>query len=272
MPLRWTFGTTLAFAGWAPARSGASLRQARRRGCELSRAKHRSLAGHARMSRRVAGADAVLRVRRGPLLPLPTTRRTRSRRGAAPASCGWRSSIARALRQDARADRARSRHGISDLQFTGAYRVPFQFSRFVRAASAAAARSSQSSAGVTVTDLDGNAFYDLTGSYGVNLFGYDFYKECIARGVERARDARPGARRLSSGRRRQRRAAAGDLRAGRGVVPHVGHRGGDAGGAAGALPHAAARIWCASAAPITAGGATCSPASATRCRRARPTR
>ena len=40
----------------------------------------------------------------------------------------------------------------------------------------------QSSAGVTVTDLDGNRFYDLTGSYGVNLFGYDFYKD-----VHRAR-------------------------------------------------------------------------------------
>jgi glutamate-1-semialdehyde 2,1-aminomutase len=40
---------------------------------------------------------------------------------------------------------------------------------------------------VTVTDLDGNAFYDLTGSYGVNRFGYDFYRECIDRGHERAR-------------------------------------------------------------------------------------
>ena len=37
----------------------------------------------------------------------------------------------------------------------------------------------QSSAGVTLTDLDGNVFYDLTGSYGVNIFGNDFYKECI---------------------------------------------------------------------------------------------
>ena len=34
-------------------------------------------------------------------------------------------------------------------------------------------------------------FYDLTGSYGVNLFGYDFYKECIARGAERVRDLGP---------------------------------------------------------------------------------
>jgi len=36
-----------------------------------------------------------------------------------------------------------------------------------------------------VRDLDGNDFHDLTGSYGVNLFGYDFYKECIAEGAER---------------------------------------------------------------------------------------
>jgi len=31
----------------------------------------------------------------------------------------------------------------------------------------------------------------LTGSYGVNVFGYDFYKECIARGSERVRDLGP---------------------------------------------------------------------------------
>jgi glutamate-1-semialdehyde 2,1-aminomutase len=69
---------------------------------------------------------------------------------------------------------------ISDLQFTEAYRVPFQFSRLVREHLGVAAFM-QSSAGVTVTDLDGNVFYDLTGSYGVNIFGNDFYKECIAR-------------------------------------------------------------------------------------------
>jgi glutamate-1-semialdehyde 2,1-aminomutase len=44
----------------------------------------------------------------------------------------------------------------------------------------------QSSAGVTVTDLDGNVFYDLTGSYGVNIFGNDFYKQCIASAAARA--------------------------------------------------------------------------------------
>ena len=44
---------------------------------------------------------------------------------------------------------------------------------------------------MTVTDLDGNTFHDLTGSYGVNLFGHDFYKDCIARGAERVRDLGP---------------------------------------------------------------------------------
>ena len=29
-------------------------------------------------------------------------------------------------------------------------------------------------------------FYDLTGSYGVNIFGNDFYKECIAEAEKRA--------------------------------------------------------------------------------------
>jgi glutamate-1-semialdehyde 2,1-aminomutase len=49
----------------------------------------------------------------------------------------------------------------------------------------------QSSEGVTVTDLDGNRFYDLTGSYGVNVFGYDFYKGTIERGAARVHELGP---------------------------------------------------------------------------------
>jgi glutamate-1-semialdehyde 2,1-aminomutase len=79
---------------------------------------------------------------------------------------------------------------ISDLKFTSRYRVPFQFSRFVREHMKVGAFV-ESSSGVTITDVDGNRFYDLTGSYGVNVFGYDFYKECIARGSERVRDLGP---------------------------------------------------------------------------------
>ena len=79
---------------------------------------------------------------------------------------------------------------VSDLEFTSRYRVPFQFSRFVRQHFKAGVFV-ESSSGVTVTDLDGNRLYDLTGSYGVNVFGYDFYKECIERGAERVRGLGP---------------------------------------------------------------------------------
>ncbi|MGB8104876.1 MAG: aminotransferase class III-fold pyridoxal phosphate-dependent enzyme, partial [Pseudolabrys sp.] len=79
---------------------------------------------------------------------------------------------------------------ISDLQFTDAYRVPFQYNRFVRH-HLRGGSFLKSSAGVTVTDLDGNTFYDLTGSYGVNLFGYDFYKQCLESGAQRVAELGP---------------------------------------------------------------------------------
>ena len=155
---------------------------------ELSKAKHPSLAGHSRIARQVAslvpfyqydetqffkadGApDAVVAQRRADFGRLADLYRTR---------------YARTLGLTAEATDL-----ISDLQFTEAYRVPFQFSRFVRSHLPVGAFL-ESSSGVTTTDLDGNSFYDLTGSYGVNLFGYDFYKECIDRGRERVRALGP---------------------------------------------------------------------------------
>ncbi len=80
--------------------------------------------------------------------------------------------------------------GISDVQFISRYRVPFQFSRLVRE-NLTSGSFLKSSDGVMVTDLDDNRLYDLTGSYGVNVFGYDFYKDCIAKGSERVRDLGP---------------------------------------------------------------------------------
>ncbi len=74
---------------------------------------------------------------------------------------------------------------ISDLNFTETYRVPFQFSRLVRE-HLGTSTFMESSSGVTVTDVDGNTSYDLTGSYGVNIFGNDFYKECIEGSEKRA--------------------------------------------------------------------------------------
>ena len=68
--------------------------------------------------------------------------------------------------------------------------MPFQYSRLVKE-QLGAGSFMQASSGVTLTDLDGNQFYDLTGSYGVNIFGYDFYKECIAAAERRAQALGP---------------------------------------------------------------------------------
>ena len=154
----------------------------------LSRAKHRSMAGHSRLARRVAAliphyefdeagffsADnappEVAARRRAGFMQLAALYAERFRKSAAMTD--------------------QVRETLSDVQFTARYRVPFQFSRMVREHLRGGAFL-QSSSGTTVTDLDGNCFFDLTGSYGVNLFGYDFYKECIERGSERVRDLGP---------------------------------------------------------------------------------
>ena len=83
-----------------------------------------------------------------------------------------------------------AREGISDLQFIGACRVPHPYGPYLRQHIAVGAFV-QSADGVTVTDLDGQVFYDLTGSYGVNVFGHDFYKACIAEGSARVADRGP---------------------------------------------------------------------------------
>ena len=155
---------------------------------QLSRAKHRSLSGHSRMARRFAalvpfyeyGESLFFRVDAAPD-DIAAARRAGFMRLAAV--------FAERFRKTAELTREIA-GGVSDLQFTSRYRVPFQFSGFVRRHLTAGAFL-ESSSGVTVTDLDGNRSYDLTGSYGVNVFGYDFYKECIERGSERVRGLGP---------------------------------------------------------------------------------
>jgi len=150
---------------------------------ELSRAKHRSLAGHSKMSRRVA--------RLIPYYEFDINEFFRCD-AAPPEVAGQRQDgffrLAAIYQQRFAKGRqltSEAASHISDLQFTQAYRVPFQYSRLVRE-NLGAGSFMQSSAGVTLTDLDGNQFYDLTGSYGVNVFGNDFYKECIEISEKRA--------------------------------------------------------------------------------------
>jgi glutamate-1-semialdehyde 2,1-aminomutase len=146
----------------------------------LSRAKHRSLTGHARLARRLASLipfyeyDGARFFRSDdPPEDIAIQRHDAFYRLAAM----YQTKFAKT-----KALTAQIKAGISDLQFIDAYRVPFQYSRLVRQHLGAGSMLATSS-GVTFTDLDGNVLYDLAGSYGVNLFGYDFYKECIARGT-----------------------------------------------------------------------------------------
>ena len=155
---------------------------------QLSFAKHRSLTGHARMSRRLAG-----------LVPFYEYGEDRifSADGAPPEVAATRREgfmrLSGLFAQRFAVTAARTGElagSISDLQFTSRYRVPFQFSRFVREHFKTGSLLA-SSVGPEVVDLDGNRFFDLTGSYGTNLFGYDFYKDCIRRGSERVQDLGP---------------------------------------------------------------------------------
>ena len=86
-------------------------------------------------------------------------RRPRSPSAAAPASTRLAATYQQRFAKTI-ALTAEIKDAISDLQFTDAYRVPFQYSRLVRER-LRAGPFSQSSRGVTLTDVDGNQFYDL---------------------------------------------------------------------------------------------------------------
>jgi glutamate-1-semialdehyde 2,1-aminomutase len=155
---------------------------------QLSRAKHRSLTGHSRMARRFAAlvpfyeyGESQFFDADGAPGEIAATRRAGFMRLAAIFAERFKKTGALTAELSA---------SVSDLQFTSRYRVPFQFSGLVRKHFKSGSFV-QSSSGVTVTDVDGNRSYDLTGSYGVNVFGYDFYKECIERGAERVRGLGP---------------------------------------------------------------------------------
>jgi glutamate-1-semialdehyde 2,1-aminomutase len=155
---------------------------------QLSVAKHRSLAGHSRMARRFASWVPFYEYGESDIFGVDSASADCQAKRRAGFS---RLSETFATRFKTTLEKTQQLAGcVSDLEFTSRYRVPFQFSRFVRERIKAGSFL-QSSSGVTVTDLDGNRFYDLTGSYGVNVFGYDFYKDCIDRGAERARDLGP---------------------------------------------------------------------------------
>ncbi len=169
-----------ALAAWAAPKAARRL--------QLSRAKHRSLAGHSRMAKRLAswlpgyalreddffgadGADEALRQqRRGALQRLALHFKDRVPNGVA------MTQAAKTL--------------LADLAFTSRYRVPFQFTDEM----AQALQTSsfiQSSRGPVLRDVDGQEWIDVSGSYGVNVLGYETYKRCIEEAVVRAGELGP---------------------------------------------------------------------------------
>ncbi|MGH8548350.1 MAG: aminotransferase class III-fold pyridoxal phosphate-dependent enzyme [Methylococcales bacterium] len=154
----------------------------------LSRAKHPSLHGHSKWSRRIARFVPFFEVNEegffcsdGAPEKVMKERRTGfeklglSLREPSPESIAFSESL---------------EDSLSDVRFINAYRVPFPYRNFVRKHLKVGQVAIETS-GVKIKDLDGVWRYDLSGSYGVNVFGYDFYKDCLEKGFAKAQKLGP---------------------------------------------------------------------------------
>ncbi len=174
------FGVSVSLVLWVSYKLWIRLR--------LSRAKHRSMAGHSKWSRRMAGwipsfdyDEATFFGSDGAPEHIRLQRRqafhqlARSLQYTSPRSIAFSESL------DA---------SVSDVHFTNAYRVPFPYRKYLQQHLKLGSVAEQTD-GVRIQDLDGNWSYDLTGSYGVNLFGYDFYKDCMEAAWEKVKQLGP---------------------------------------------------------------------------------
>lgn len=154
----------------------------------LSKAKHPSLRGHAKISRRVAKHVPFYQY---------TDEQVISCDGADEATISTRrrslSNLTEKLNlhfAKANALSAQIKSSVSDMQFTDAYRMPFQFRDFGKR-HLPCANFAVASEGVRIQDIDGHWTHDLGGSYGVNLLGYDFYKNCMKHAQQKVHDLGP---------------------------------------------------------------------------------
>src|SRR5262245_53332004 len=138
----------------------------------LSRAKHPSLAGHGALARRLAklvpyytyGPDRFFRAD-----DAPVDVELRRQRGFERLQALFEQRSPRSAALSGELERK-----ISDVSFVDSYRVPFQFREHVRRHLKVSCLV-EASSGCQIKDLDDHWGYDVSGSYGVNLFGYDFY-------------------------------------------------------------------------------------------------
>ncbi len=157
-----------------------AVRKLWQRGC-LSMAKAPGLAGHVRWARRLSRCLPAVRLDLDAAL------------GADGAPQAWVEKRRQALGRLQSALQTQTQSlaltqqmwpHLPDLQLINAYRVPFQF----RSISQALPISSVwlASEGNVLYDLDQKPYWDLTGSYGVNVLGTDFYKSSIRQAGELA--------------------------------------------------------------------------------------
>lgn len=155
---------------------------------QLSRAKHPSLRGHAKWSRRIAklipffeygeekffcsdNAPADIAKKRKDAL----ARLVNKTRQQSPETIAYSASL---------------EDSISDVRFTTAYRIPFPYRNFVARELKLGSIADETS-GVKIKDIDDTWRFDLSGSYGVNVFGYDFYKDCMEQGFAKVKSLGP---------------------------------------------------------------------------------
>lgn len=161
---------------------------------QLSRAKYPSLRGHSNLSRRVARLIPFFSYDEHGFFASD---------GAPSAVQQQRRQAIRELQANAEQQCAKTlahcrtiENSVSDVRFTSRYRVPFPYSDLLPACFKLGSMADETS-GSQIKDLDGNWRYDLTGSYGVNVFGYDFYKQCMDEGIRPDQSPRAGAGYLS---------------------------------------------------------------------------
>lgn len=155
---------------------------------QLSKAKHPSLRGHSKWSRRISlfipyfeyddktfycSDDAPEDVAKNRRKGMDKLRQKIKKR--APETIKFSQSLS---------------DSISDVSFTSHYRVPFPYRKNLSDEFKTGTIADETS-GVMIKDIDGNWSYDLSGSYGVNVFGYDFYKDCMKQGLARVEQLGP---------------------------------------------------------------------------------
>jgi glutamate-1-semialdehyde 2,1-aminomutase len=167
----------------AGALAAAFLAAKARTRLELSFGKHASLAGHARLARRIARLVTYYDLDASGFFAsdgAPEAIATQRAAAFETLAADYKRRFARTA-----ALKAEAIDAIPDLLFTDSYRVPFPYRRLVREKLGGGVFVTASD-GPRLTDADGNILYDVAGSYGVNLLGHDAYKRFIRDAVDQA--------------------------------------------------------------------------------------